>query len=553
MTPDGLKRDADVAPGSSIAPQTAQRMNRMIIAVLLLALCYFAFDKFVLAPHRPAPVATVAASATLVAPAPVISEKSIAVLAFTDLSPEHDQEYFSDGIAEEILDALAQLRDLKVAGRTSSFYFKGKEKTVQEIGQALGVAHVLEGSVRKQGDKVRITAQLIQTKDGFHVWSESFDGDLKDVFALQEKIARSITDKLQVVLSGAQSQRLVNAGTENTEAYALYLQATSIFNRRDGENFPAAIAALENAIRLDPNYARAHSRLAALYAIVPSYTDANVVEAHEKLMAHARRASELDPNLAEPYAAAGFSWGKFPGKLIEQRDTLERALAMDPNDVTSNFWLGLALAETGYPTRGAQLVDHALSVDPMLPNALRWRGLMYFYAGDAARAEPMMRRARDLGLLPAESTLSKLVAARGDTAAAAKLWADGSRTVFSDMPADKRLIIGRGIYGDQAARKPALDLLEAYLAQPRDHVALVVPESLYRLGETERALEVQRTRQITDTTDFLALMWTPPGRGLRQSPGFARFLQDYGFPALWDKYGAPDLCRKRGPNDYVCE
>jgi hypothetical protein len=215
--------------------------------------------------------------------------------------------------------------------------------------------------------------------------------------------------------------------------------------------------------------------------------------------------------------------------------------------------LGLALAETGYTTRGAQLVDHALSVDPMLPNALRWRGLMYFYWGDASRAEPMIRRARDLGLLPAESTLSKLVAARGDTAAAAKLWAEGSRTVFSDMPADKRLIIARGMYGDASARQPALDLLEAYLAQPRDHVALVVPESLYRLGATERALEIQGTRQITDTTDFLALMWTPPGRGLRQSPGFPPFLKNYGFPALWDKYGAPDLCRKQADGSYHCD
>ena len=552
MTPDGLKRDADIAPGQSIAPQTAQRMNRMIIAVLLVALCYFAFDKFVLAPHRPAPVAAAAAAKPAAAP-PAISEKSIAVLAFTDLSPEHDQEYFSDGIAEEILDALAQVQDLKVAGRTSSFYFKGKEQTVQQIGQALGVAHVLEGSVRKQGEKVRITAQLIQTKDGFHVWSESFDGDLKDVFALQEKIARSITDKLQVVLSGEQSARLVNAGTENTEAYALYLQATSIFNRRDGENFPAAITALDNAIRLDPKYARAHSRLAALYAIVPSYTDANVVQAHQQVLEHAHRASELDPTLAEPYAAAGFSYGKFPGKLIEQRDTLERALAMDPNDVTTNFWLGLALAETGYVKRGAELVDHALAVDPMMPNALRWRGLMYFYAGDSARGEPMIRRARDLGLVPAIGTLSKLEAARGDIETAARLWADGSGSTFGEMPYADRLIIGRGIWGGGASRKPALDLLEAYLAKPRDHVALVVPESIYRLGETERSLEVLRTYQVTDTTDFLALMWTAPGRGLRQSPSFPSFMKDYGFTALWDKYGAPDLCHKQADGSYHCD
>jgi adenylate cyclase len=225
LTPEGIKRDADVPPGQSIAPQTARRMDRMIIVVLVLALGYFGFDKFVLAPRRD--VALIAATTESVkagvmnspasatnrnAPAP--DDKSIAVLPFADLSPAHDQEYLSDGMAEEILDALAKVQNLKVAGRTSSFYFKGKNEKLTAIGAALGVANVLEGSVRKQGDKVRVTAQLIRTSSGFHLWSESYDGDLKDVFELQERIARAITDSLRVVLQN-QADRLAPTSTGN--------------------------------------------------------------------------------------------------------------------------------------------------------------------------------------------------------------------------------------------------------------------------------------------------------------------------------------------------
>ncbi len=158
----------------------------------------------------PETVAAKPAEATVsAAPAADVSSKSVAVLPFTDLSPAHDQEYFSDGMAEEILNALAQVKDLKVAGRTSSFFFKGKNEDLRTIGRTLGVANVLEGSVRKQGDVVRITAQLIQVSDGFHLWSKTYDGDLKDVFELQERIARAITDQLQIVIAGAQKSRLV--------------------------------------------------------------------------------------------------------------------------------------------------------------------------------------------------------------------------------------------------------------------------------------------------------------------------------------------------------
>src|SRR4029077_5977968 len=229
FTPEGLKRESEIDPNESITHRTGKKLDRWIIAVMAAAIVLLLTNQFVLRRDDKAP-------ATAEIPA-----KSIAVLPFTDLSPAHDQEYFSDGMAEELLNSLAKLKDLKVAGRTSSFSFKGKNEDLRTMGKALGVANILEGSLRKQGDKVRITAQLIQVSDGFHLWSDTYDGDLSDVFALQERIARAIADKLEIVLKGGSTQRIVPVTTTNAEAYALYLKATDIFNRRDGAHFGDAI------------------------------------------------------------------------------------------------------------------------------------------------------------------------------------------------------------------------------------------------------------------------------------------------------------------------
>src|SRR5690242_17989705 len=221
FTPQGLKRESEIDPTESITHHTGKKLDRWIIAIMAAAIVLLLTNQFVLRKDDSAPMS------------PDVPAKSIAVLPFTDLSPAHDQEYFSDGMAEELLNSLAKLKDLKVAGRTSSFSFKGKNDDLRVIGKTLSVANILEGSLRKQGDKVRITAQLIQVSDGFHLWSDTYDGDISDVFALQERIARAIAEKLEVVLKGDQ-QRIVPVATTNPEAYALYLQATQIFNRREG-------------------------------------------------------------------------------------------------------------------------------------------------------------------------------------------------------------------------------------------------------------------------------------------------------------------------------
>lgn len=555
LTPDGLKRDSEIPTEQSIAPQTAQKMNRLIVALLVLAVVYFGFDKFVLAPKREAALisdATQAIAEKSARQEKADNEKSIAVLAFTDLSPGRDQEYFSDGMAEEILNSLVRVKDLKVAGRTSSFSFKGKNEDIRSIGKALGVAHVLEGSVRKQGDRVRITAQLIRTKDGFHLWSETYDGDLQDVFELQERIAQAIAGKLEVMLQGDQKARLVQAGTSNTEAYALYLQATAIFNRREGARFAEAIDMLKKAIALDPQYARAHSRLAALYNVNSNYMGGTAYATVMPLIeSHARRATELDPDLAEPFAAMGAALSE-RRRYIEAYHAFSEALKRDPDDVTANFWQGVTLINTGYMREGNAAIERALAVDPMLPNALLWRARNHIFDGDLESGERMLRLAAEGGHAFVGIGQTKLAIARGDKAAAVETLRKGLAGYFtSDFPPEAAAIFARAIYGDAGAKQQAMALINAYLASEPEYVAGVVPYVLMRIGEVDRGLALAQAKTANDSM-VLSEMFRRDSE-IKGVPAFPEFARRSGLAALWDVRGAPDHCRKNEKDDYVCE
>ena len=547
LTPQGLKRDADVPIEESIAPQTGRRMDRLIIAMLILALVYFAFDKFALAPRREA---TMVADAQQPASSPTRT-KSIAVLPFTDLSPGHDQEYFSDGMAEEILNALAQIKDLKVAGRTSSFYYKGKNEDLRAIGKALGVAHILEGSVRKQGEKVRITAQLIQASDDSHLWSQAFDGDLSDVFELQERIARAITDQLKVVLQGDQAARLVPVATINADAYALFVEAQTLVRLRVGNALPSAIEKLDAALKLDPAFARAWSKRAVAYAVLAQYAGGDWQPNWDASEVSARRALALDPNDAEAYAARSYN-------LFSQRryadmvEPMQRALQLDADGETARYWEVNELASLGRTREALPRLDAMMTNDPNNPRVMFYRAYMAWREGDRSTMLALGHRLEALGSPWADITLSSYEAGTGDCDNGAKHYRGRMVMFASKISGTESDTLFRGICAGGAAREPAKAILDAHADDQW------LPTLWIELGEPERAFNAFEHGATGISDGFLNWLWQPDSwsRKARQSPAFQGFAQRIGLVDYWKKYGWPDLCSPKaenGSDGFACQ
>jgi TolB-like protein/tetratricopeptide (TPR) repeat protein len=557
LTPQGLKRESDPALSDAMREQGARRLNIAVIVLLLLAIGLFGYERLrgvsapPVLPAPPPPVAEVPGEA---APAAAAEPQSIAVLAFADLSPDRDQEYFGDGIAEEILNALVRLPGLRVAGRTSAFHFKGRNEDLRTIGATLGVAHILEGSVRKQGERLRITAQLVRSEDGFHLWSETYDGTDADIFALQERIAREVTRELKVALNTGQDERLVNTGTGNPEAYALYLRATDIFNRREAERYEEGIAETQQARRLDPGYARAHSRLATLYYLwsnvaAPDRYDALIAESTRQ----ARSALELDPGLAEPHAVLALLL-QGDRRYVDSADAIQRALAVDPNDSTALFWGALLQCLVGAIELCERGLDHVLMLDPLLPNALGWRARLYVSAGDLATAERMIERAREAGLRWTGIASGWIALERGDRAAAQAQMEEVHRIFGAGLAPEAAMTFAAARVGDEQAQERSRALIDDYLATSPARINALVPLTLISMGDVDRGLEVFAAHPTTNEAAFLGeVMGTRWHPDAWSSPAFPAFLRKIGIADYWDRFGAPEQCRKDGDGEYRCE
>lgn len=399
LTPQGLKRDEDVPFDQSSAPVTARRMDRMLLAVSVLAIAYFAFDKFVLAPQREAALVTQTTaqiSAEATAEKSKANANSIAVLPFANMSGDAANEYFSDGISEEILNVLASVPELKVAARTSSFSFKGKSMEVPEIAKALNVRMVLEGSVRKQDDTVRVTAQLINAETGFHLWSQTYDRKLADIFAVQDEIARSIGDELKVKVAGASIEGDNSSGTRSVEAYDHYLRGMAVWHQRGGENLWAAIEQFGKALAIDPDYAQAYAGKALAYAVLASYSERiSWGESLKRSDDNALRALALDPNLPESYAALANS-----SSTYLQTETalalLRRAIVLRPSFSTAHHWLGNVLLTGGDISGSVVELKRAADLDPLSPVIADNLSFALIASGENAEAKEVCTRSLDV-------------------------------------------------------------------------------------------------------------------------------------------------------------
>lgn len=372
VTPEGVMKTAAVDKSKSITHGTGQRINKLTIGALGLAVAFLLVDKFFINPGQTPEII----------PEAQAEGASIAVLPFIDLSPEGDQEYFSDGISEELLNVLAKIPDLRVAARTSSFQFKGQNQDISNIGAQLNVTYVLEGSVRRADTQLRITAQLIDVETGFHLWSETYDRKLEDVFAIQDEISAAIVDALGEHLGITAETVPAKTRAVDTSVYSLYLEAKALARTRNTENDLKALEMLKAVLEVEPGYAPAHATLAAVYfSLGESDTDLTNAQLTTRAERHLETALALAPEFAEAFAVKG-RIAEYRGEVEDALRLYDQSLALNPNQSSVHQSRSVILFDTfNRFEEGLEANRLAVAIDPLDHNArldlatsLAWAG-----------------------------------------------------------------------------------------------------------------------------------------------------------------------------------
>jgi TolB-like protein/Tfp pilus assembly protein PilF len=395
ITPEGIKRESEVAPDQSIVSHTGRRLVGLTIILAVIAAALFAFQmlrpKTARAVEGGAPPALSAVERAT--PAVNAPDKSIAVLPFDNLSDDKANAYFAEGIQDEILTRLAKVADLKVISRTSTQHFKSAPENLREIAKQLGVMNVLEGSVQKSNDQVRVNVQLINALTDAHLWADMYDRKLTDIFAVESDIAKTIADTLQARLTGSEQRALAAHPTENPEAYQLYLQGRFFWNKRTAPDLRKAIDYFSKAIDKDPNYALAYAGLAQSWLLLPAYGGGAPADCFPESEKAVKKALALDETCVDAHAALGdlkaVYYFDYPGSKAE----LERAIQLDPNSATAHHWLAnQALVNMGQTARSLAEMKRAMELDPLSLVINTNLGVAYYSAGEIDQAIQQLKR-----------------------------------------------------------------------------------------------------------------------------------------------------------------
>ena len=467
--------------------------------------------------HDASPARTEAATA--------IPQKSIAVLPLVNESGDPKDEYFSDGLSEELIAALAQISGLKVIGRSSSFRFKDGKEEPKTIGEKLGVSTLLEGTVRKQGDRVRIVAELVNAADGIALWTRTFDRELKDIFAVQEEIARAVAESLKVTLLGSNDRSAERAAPNSVEAHNAYLQGHFHFQRRNLEDFRKAVSYFDQAIRLDPDYALAYAERSEAWSFIGDLTGQRAT-AWPTAKSDAEKAVAIAPALAEAHAALG--WVRFfiDWKFAEGLSELKRAKELSPANPTANDLLARVIVYLGQVDEAERHARHAVELDPLSVTAQGNLGRVLFVAGKLDEADAVARKAAELQPAAAGNHRYQVHVAveRGDGETAlreAQLEPNEGYRRFE-------LALAHYVRGDRAAADAALADL---IANGRDQLAYQIAEVYAVRGEKEKAFEWLQISFDNHDTGTLTLLIDPLLRGLRDDPRYKNLVAKLGLPA----------------------
>jgi len=537
VTPDGIKFEKDVDRAESVTHQTGQKLHKVIIALLAIALAYMVADRFIF-------------DQQLVVDMAAIDQKpnSIAVLPFVDMSPEQSYGYFSDGLSEELLNLLAKTPNLSVAARTSSFAFKGKNEDIKIIAETLNVETVLEGSVRHDGNQIRVTTQLINAADGYHLWSETYDRELTSVFALQDEIAQEIISALQVEL-GAGSTISRGRPTENMEAYGLYLQAMERM-RVGGTGFPDAIKLAREAIELDPNFAEAYE-----ISAVAAWSDAGIgvttAEALAMAKSDAEKALALKPDLLW---AQTILLGSDPPTYdrLAELEAQERLINAQPSNSKAKTGLIYNLLFLGYLSEARAAAERLIELDPLYPAGHGYLGSILYAQRDFASAEREWEFARELGFTSFAYYQGLAAFIEGDDERALELMLMDLRNMGRD-PGNLPQVFSKA----REERTTAEQLRKMLDADPVWHessqywfvfAAFGYTDELFTILEEIGAHGKAQNDAEYPLSDLSSLL----PDGYLADPRFIEIAEAYGMADIWRRRGPPDYCTPAG-DSWVCK
>jgi len=526
-TPEGLKRTENVPPDAVLPTWSPRKFAIFIVSVAVIAaglLAYQFLRPKGTPPPRPASEqlrrgeqreAATAASA--------ISQKSIAVLPLLNESGDPGDEYFSDGLSEELIAALAQIKELKVIGRSSSFRFKDRKEESKTIGEKLGVSTLLEGTVRKQGSKVRIVAELINAADGIELWTRTFDRELKDIFAVQQEIAKAVAESLRVTLLGSE-ERSTQMATNSVEAHNAYLQAHFHFQRRNVEDCRKAITYFDRAIELDPNYALAYAERSEAWTIIGDFTGQRST-AYPKARSDAEKAVAIAPALAEAHAALGWVRAFAEWKFAEGLSELRRAKELSPANPTANDLLARVIVYTGRMEEAERQARQAVELDPLSAASQFTLGRVLFYAGKLDEADAAGRKMAELQPSASSSHRWQVLVAvqRGDGETAlreAQLEPDENIRPFE-------LALAQYVRGDSKASEAALAGL---IANSREGLAYQIAQVYAVRHEVDKAFEWLQIAFNNHDGGMPSLLVDPLLNSLRDDPRYKTLIVKMNFP-----------------------
>jgi len=517
-TPEGIKRTA-VADAASERSRSKVWIYVVIVGALL-SISLFFLGRYTAGNATPrydaSPARTEAATAT--------PQKSIAVLPLLNESGDPGDEYFSDGLSEELIAALGQIKDLKVIGRSSSFRFKDRKEATKTIGEKLGVSTLLDGTVRKQGDRVRIVAALVNATDGIQLWTRTFDRELKDIFAVQEEIARAVAESLRVTLLGSKEKSAPMA-TNSVEAHNAYLQGHFYSVRRNAEDYRKALDYFDQAIQLDPDYALAYAERSEVWTVIGDLTGQRST-AFPKARSDAEKAVAIAPSLAEAHAALGWVRAFAEWKFAEGLSELQRAKELSPTNPTTNDLLARVIVYTGRMEEAERQARQAVDLDPLSAAAQFTLGRVLFYAGKLDEADAAGRKMAELQPSASSSHRWQVLVAvqRGDGETAlreAQLEPDDTIRSFE-------LALAQYIRGDHKAADAALADL---IANSRDSLAYQIAQVYAVRGEKDKAFEWLQIAFDNHDGGMPSLLVDPLLRGLRDDARYKNLVVKVGLPA----------------------